>query len=55
MSEVQLVVREWNQDWSGAVHGSQADRAIAALILSQSILFLLPGRLATRQSKDTTS
>jgi hypothetical protein len=31
MSEVQLVVREWNQDWSGAVHGSQADRAIAAL------------------------
>lgn len=31
MSEVQLVVREWNQDWSGPVHGSQADRAIAAL------------------------
>jgi len=31
VSEVQLVVREWNQDWSGPVHGSQADRAIAAL------------------------
>jgi hypothetical protein len=31
VSEVQLVVREWDRDWSGPVHGSQADRAIAAL------------------------
>lgn len=31
MSEVRLVVREFAQDWSGTIHGSQADRAIAAL------------------------
>lgn len=31
MSEVRLVIRELNQDWSGTIHGSSADRAIAAL------------------------
>ena len=31
MSEVRLVVRETGRDWSGLVHGSLADRAIAAL------------------------
>ena len=31
MSEVRLVVREAEHDWSGAVHGSLTDRAIAAL------------------------
>ena len=31
MSEVRLVVREADHDWSGTVHGSCADRAIAAL------------------------
>lgn len=31
MSEVRLVVREAGRDWSGTVHGSCADRAIAAL------------------------
>ncbi len=31
MSEVRLVVREAGQDWSGTIHGSSADRAIAAL------------------------
>jgi hypothetical protein len=31
MSEVRFVVREARHDWSGAVHGSSADRAIAAL------------------------
>ena len=31
MSEVRLVVREEGQDWSGTIHGSSADRAIAAL------------------------
>src|SRR3954468_21469404 len=31
MSEVRLVVREAGHDWSGAVHGSSAHRAIAAL------------------------
>lgn len=31
MSYVQLVVRESERDWSGHVHGSDADRAIAAL------------------------
>lgn len=31
MSEVRLIIREANQDWSGNVHGSSADRAIAAL------------------------
>ncbi|HEY4258724.1 MAG TPA: hypothetical protein VGM98_01135 [Schlesneria sp.] len=31
MSEVRLVVRETGHDWSGTVHGSSADRAIAAL------------------------
>lgn len=31
MSEVRLVVREANRDWSGTIHGSSADRAIAAL------------------------
>jgi len=31
MSEVRLVVREAGHDWSGTVHGSMADRAIAAL------------------------
>jgi hypothetical protein len=31
MSEVRLVVREAGHDWSGTVHGSSADRAIAAL------------------------
>jgi len=31
MSEVRLVVREAERDWSGTIHGSCADRAIAAL------------------------
>lgn len=31
MSEVRLVVREADRDWSGTIHGSCADRAIAAL------------------------
>src|ERR1700686_2199820 len=31
MSEVRLVVREARRDWSGTIHGSCADRAIAAL------------------------
>ena len=31
MSEVRLVVREAGRDWSGNVHGSDADRMIAAL------------------------
>jgi hypothetical protein len=31
MSEVRLVVREADRDWSGTMHGSDADRAIAAL------------------------
>lgn len=31
MSEVRLVIREAERDWSGTVHGSVADRAIAAL------------------------
>lgn len=31
MSEIRLVVREGGQDWSGTVHGSMGDGAIAAL------------------------
>ncbi|WP_459557222.1 hypothetical protein [Lacunimicrobium album] len=31
MSYVRLVLREANQDWSGTLHGSTADRVIAAL------------------------
>jgi hypothetical protein len=31
MSEIRLVVREAERDWSGTLHGSCADRAIAAL------------------------
>lgn len=31
MSEVRLVIREAECDWSGTMHGSSADRAIAAL------------------------
>lgn len=31
MSEVRLLVREAERDWSGTIHGSCADRAIAAL------------------------
>lgn len=31
MSEVRLVIREEARDWSGVVHGSLADRAIATL------------------------
>src|SRR5437588_7150518 len=31
MSEVRLVVREAERDWSGTIHGSCADRAVAAL------------------------
>ena len=31
MSEVRLVVREVGRDWSGTIHASCADRAIAAL------------------------
>jgi|GEM_PF-4062631 len=31
MSEVRLVVREAGQDWSGTIHGSDADLAVAAL------------------------
>src|SRR6202163_4821747 len=31
MSEVRLVVREARRDWSGTIHGSSADRAVAAL------------------------
>jgi hypothetical protein len=31
VSEVRLIVREAARDWSGTIHGSDADRAIAAL------------------------
>jgi len=31
MSEVRFIVRESERDWSGTMHGSSADRAIAAL------------------------
>lgn len=31
MSEVRLLLREAGRDWSGTIHGSSADRAIAAL------------------------
>lgn len=31
MSEVRLVIRELERDWSGTIHASYADRAIAAL------------------------
>ncbi len=31
MSEVRLVVREADRDWSGTIHGSCADQAVAAL------------------------
>jgi hypothetical protein len=31
MSDVRLVIREADRDWSGTIHGSVADRAIAAL------------------------
>jgi len=31
MSEVRLVVRETEREWSGTIHGSSADRAVAAL------------------------
>lgn len=31
MSEVRIIIREADQDWSGTVHGSTADVAIAAL------------------------
>ena len=31
MSEVRLVVREAKCDWSGTIHASCADRAVAAL------------------------
>src|SRR6267378_519349 len=31
MSEIRLVVREARRDWSGTIHASCADRAIAAL------------------------
>jgi len=30
MSEVRLDIREDGRDWSGTIHGSSADRAIAA-------------------------
>ena len=31
MSEVRLVIREEDRDWSGTIHGSVADRAVASL------------------------
>ena len=31
MSEVRLVVREQDRDWSGTIHGSCADMAVATL------------------------
>lgn len=31
MSQVRLIIREADRDWSGTIHGSAADRAIAAL------------------------
>src|SRR5712692_10413707 len=31
MSEIRLVVRESGRDWSGTIHASCADRAVAAL------------------------
>ncbi|HEV8058371.1 MAG TPA: hypothetical protein VGP68_00740 [Gemmataceae bacterium] len=31
MSEVRLVIREAERDWSGTIHGSHGDRAVAAL------------------------
>jgi hypothetical protein len=46
MSEVRLVVREAGRDWSGTIHGSDADRAIAALSADPLTLAELEGATA---------
>ena len=46
MSEVRLVIREADHDWSGTMHGSLADRAIAALSADPVTLAELEAALA---------
>jgi hypothetical protein len=46
MSEVRLVVREEHRDWSGNIHGSFADRAIASLAADPVTLKELEAALA---------
>jgi hypothetical protein len=53
MSEVRLVVREAGHDWSGVIHGSSADRAIAALSADPVTLAELEAACA-RFAKPTT-
>ena len=50
MSEVRLVVREADCDWSGTLHASVADRAIAALSADPTTLAELE-RAMTRFAK----
>lgn len=54
MSEVRLVVREAEGDWSGTMHGSCADRAIAALSadpINMEELEIVTERFAKADSK----
>ena len=54
MSEVRLVVREADRDWSGTIHGSCADRAVAALSADPATLEELEvavGRFAKSDAK----
>ena len=46
MSEVRLVVREAGRDWSGTMHGSCADRAVAALSADPVTLEELEGAVS---------
>jgi len=46
MSEVRLVVRDKDRDWSGTIHASCADRAIAALSADPVTLEELEGAVA---------
>jgi hypothetical protein len=46
MSEVRLVVRDADRDWSGTIHASFADRAIAALSADPVTLAELEGAMA---------
>ena len=52
MSEVRFVVREADRDWSGTVHGSRADAAIAALAADPTTLAELDAALARFEKSD---
>jgi hypothetical protein len=55
MSEVRLIIREVDRDWSGTVHGSTAHAAVAALSADPTTFAELESALARYENRSTAA